>query len=195
MTSSELRAHYASLHRLDRASTMAHQMLLNQERLELDMRRNEHNQMVFFNRIEQALENMGQCQLPSNIPNSSLGWEEYEGIRSPGFDLASAPAGRAGDQNSKSEERHGRFLIDESAGTEPGFRLSRQERPRTDDTYSPTDSNGELEAMDPLMRELATASRVSLEDTTEQQDGGISGQKDSPAGIGGREMDALFNMI
>ncbi|GKT42479.1 uncharacterized protein ColSpa_02660 [Colletotrichum spaethianum] len=54
MAARELRNHYASL-RSARVNDLAHEMLLNQERLEIRMHQQERNQMLFIERLEKCM--------------------------------------------------------------------------------------------------------------------------------------------
>ncbi|KAF9879414.1 hypothetical protein CkaCkLH20_02957 [Colletotrichum karsti] len=57
MSARELRAHYATL-RSARVNDLAHEMLLNQERLEMRMHQQERNQMLFIERLERCMSDL-----------------------------------------------------------------------------------------------------------------------------------------
>jgi hypothetical protein len=169
MSSAELHAHYDSLHRSDRASDVAHHILLNQERMEFELRRQEqnqklsfarlmHNQMLFFSELERQLEGMGRSVSGRRKPRASLGWD---GLAEANEDTA--------------QSKHAS---------------------KSSDTASIA---FELEAMDPLMHDLRDGSRVSHECARYQPRNAVPygppPPKTMPAAVGGRELDAYFNMI
>ncbi|PNH38286.1 hypothetical protein VD0004_g8534 [Verticillium dahliae] len=170
MSSSELRAHYASLRRSERTSDLAHHMLLNQERLELDIRRQERNQMFFIGRLQRALDDLG-TRMPARVPGlvgTSSAWSEGEVEQE-------APA-LMGERTTPRRARMRRTPkpVDESvaaAECERGRRRGGETRPWTAANTSGSQqqrsaaatNTGGLDAMEPLMRELHGAARVSLE--------------------------------
>lgn len=169
MSSAELHAHYDNLHRTDRASDVAHHILLNQERMEFELRRQEqnqklsyarlvHNQMMFFSELERQFEGMGRVTPRQHKPRASLGW------------------------NGMPEAR-------QSSAAQPPKHMA-----KASDTSSMA---FELEAMDPLMHDLRDGSRVSSESTRLGVYGAAAALPAAvlPTAVGGRELDAYFNMI
>lgn len=168
MSSAELHAHYDSLHATDRASDVAHHILLNQERMEFELRRQEqnqklsfarlmHNQMLFFSELERQLEGMGRSVSGRRKPRASLGWD-----------------GMAETKQGAPQPKHAA---------------------KSSDT---TSMAFELEAMDPLMHDLRDGSRVSHETPRFQGRNGVAygpQPKTMPAAVGGHELDTYFNMI
>ncbi|EEY15649.1 predicted protein [Verticillium alfalfae VaMs.102] len=199
MSSSELRAHYASLRRSERTSDLAHHMLLNQERLELDIRRQERNQMFFIGRLERALDDLG-TRMPSRasgLVGTSSAWSEGE--------VEQEARALMGERTTPRRARMRRTSkpVDEGVTAvecERGRRRGGETRPRTAVNTSGSQqqrsaaatNTGGLDAMEPLMRELHGAARVSLE----QSDRGRSRTlESSTTTTEERALNAYLNMF
>ncbi|KAL0937567.1 uncharacterized protein CTRU02_207299 [Colletotrichum truncatum] len=78
MSSRELRNHYAML-RSARVNNLAHEMLLNQERLELRMHQQERNQMAFIDRLERCMNELRSLPASPFLAHRPADWPLDEG--------------------------------------------------------------------------------------------------------------------
>ncbi|KAM0333589.1 hypothetical protein ACHAQA_002254 [Verticillium albo-atrum] len=204
MSSAELRAHYASLRRSERASALAHHMLLNQERLELDIRRQERNQMFFLGRLERALDDLG-TRLPERAAGQAgppLDWNDGDGQEAPAPLGGGSPRRARVNRNSKPVDE-----TLEASERERGRRRAGDSRPRTAVAASNgagrnshpgqqpgggATNTGGLDAMEPLMRELHGAARVSLERTDRRRSRTLESTSTT---VEERELNAYLNMF
>ncbi|WYZ39278.1 hypothetical protein EsH8_III_001192 [Colletotrichum jinshuiense] len=191
MSARELRNHYANL-RHARVSDLAHEMLLNQERLELRMHQQERNQMLFIERLERCMNELRGFPITPLSGSRPLDWpldndfiyEEQHISRDSTQEVRVLRTGRINNNNnrSQSEFHHSRRRIVESMGEFDDFTrdfVDRTPRRRSTSHAHPRRAwgsrhqammvvpslvpRGGLDAMEPLIRELQLASRVSLE--------------------------------
>ncbi|KAM0282235.1 hypothetical protein ACHAQH_003099 [Verticillium albo-atrum] len=209
MSSSELRAHYASLRRSERATDLAHHMLLNQERLELDMRRQERNQMFFIGRLERALGDLS-TRAPARVPSHASApsvWSEPEvdreaptpmGDHTPRrvrVNRTSKPVDEALDAT---ERERGRRRVGEIrprtavAASNGQRRSSHQGQQQQQQQHGDVTNTGGLDAMEPLMRELHGAARVSLERSDRRRSRTLESTSTT---VEERELNAYLNMF
>ncbi|KAK2060933.1 hypothetical protein LY76DRAFT_614725 [Colletotrichum caudatum] len=193
MSSRELRNHYASL-RTTRVNDLAHEMLLNQERLEMRMHRQERNQILFIERLQNCMSELrGLPEDPYQDPQDwSFNDDEdniYEGLRinrNARHEARAHKTVRLNNPNRPPQQpqpgpRHSsRRLLDVAGAFDDfagDFVVPRQPSTSHDTPRAvrgsrfqavmttPMTTRGGLDAMDPLIRELQLAARVSLETT------------------------------
>ncbi|KDN71420.1 hypothetical protein CSUB01_03352 [Colletotrichum sublineola] len=201
MSSRELRSHYASL-RSTRVNDLAHEMLLNQERLEMRMHQQERNQLLFIERLQKCMSELQSLPedpflgpRPQDWPLNDDEDYMYEGLRISrnarhevrGRNIVRVnPINRPLQQQQPGPRSSSRRIMD-VAGVVDDFagdfvEPQQQQVPRQSSTShvtpravrgsrfqgvmtTPMTTRGGLDAMDPLMRELQLAARVSLETT------------------------------
>ncbi|KAK1590868.1 uncharacterized protein LY79DRAFT_553379 [Colletotrichum navitas] len=205
MSSRELRNHYASL-RSTRVNDLAHEMLLNQERLEMRMHRQERNQILFIERLQKCMSELQSLPEDPHLDPHPQDWtlnddedNIYEGLRisrDPRHEMRARKTVRLNTPNRPLQQyqpgpRHSSRRVMDVAGVfddfagdfvEPRQPQQHQQVPRepsmSHDTprmvrgsrfqavmSTPMTTRGGLDAMDPLIRELQLAARVSLETT------------------------------
>ncbi|KAF6844536.1 hypothetical protein CMUS01_01014 [Colletotrichum musicola] len=206
MSALELRNHYATL-RNAQVNDLAHEMLLNQERLELRMHQQERNQMLFIERLERCMHELRSLPPSPFLTSRPLDWplddddsdfvyEEQRISRDARHEVRVRRTGRLParpqhqQHHSEPSYRRPRRRIDESPeafGDFDGDYLDqharehrRQRRPSSSHNGRPSrrDSRSRhypahtlpqlltragLHSMDPLIRELQIAARVSQE--------------------------------
>ncbi|OHF03448.1 hypothetical protein CORC01_01167 [Colletotrichum orchidophilum] len=217
LSARELRNHYANL-RSAQVNNLAHEMLRNQERLELRLQQQERNQMLFIERLERCMSDLRS--LPGSPlfgppRGTTLDWPLCGGGVGDGGDgddyvyeeqhisrdarhevrvrrtsrIRGNTSGSRSQQQAEESHRssHGGRRVgdfDDFDGDFVGLTHPRQRRPSTlHDTprssngtgrvvrgsrhqavmMQPLITRGGLDAMEPLIRELQLASRVSLE--------------------------------
>ncbi|OLN96536.1 hypothetical protein CCHL11_00636 [Colletotrichum chlorophyti] len=188
MSASQLRAHYANL-RSARVNDLAHEMLRNQERLELRMDQQERNQKLFIERLEQCMSAL------RNMPGSpftgprSLDWpieddfiyDEQSSSRDQRHNVRGRRTSRHRSQNrSQRESRSRRRAVENTDDFDDFDGEFVNSRPRRSSTSHSTPRRGRtrrqepglvqslptrggLDDMEPLIRELQLASRLSWE--------------------------------
>ncbi|OHX00608.1 hypothetical protein CSPAE12_00639 [Colletotrichum incanum] len=197
----ELRNHYANL-RSARVNDLAHEMLLNQERLEMRMHQQERNQMLFIEHLEKCISELQSLPGTPFLGSSPLEWplphddgyiyEEQRISRDATHEVRVRRTGRLSSRNRSLQQqqpdarRSSRRVVD-AAGDSDDFAgdyveqqqqqmlrrpSTSHETPRTvrGSRYqavmaTPMITRGGLDAMDPLIRELQLAARVSQETT------------------------------
>ncbi|KAK2018299.1 hypothetical protein LZ32DRAFT_625117 [Colletotrichum eremochloae] len=180
MSSRELRSHYASL-RSTRVNDLAHEMLLNQERLEMRMHQQERNQLLFIERLQKCMSELQSLPedpflgpRPQDWPLNDDEDYMYEGLRISrdarhevrGRNIQQQPGPRSSsrrimDVAGVPQQQQVPRQSSTSHVTPRAVRGSRFQGVMT----TPMTTRGGLDAMDPLMRELQLAARVSLETT------------------------------
>ncbi|KAK1986136.1 hypothetical protein LZ30DRAFT_582682 [Colletotrichum cereale] len=200
-SSRKLRSHYASL-RSTRVNDLAHEMLLNQERLEMRMHQQERNQILFIERLQKCMSELQSLPedpflgpRPQDWPLNDDEDYIYEGLRinrDARREVRAHTTGRPNTPNRPLQQhqpgpRHSsRRIMDVACGVFDDFSGDfvepRQQAPRQPSTShvtpravrgsrfqavmtTPVTTHGGLDAMDPLIRELQLAARVSLETT------------------------------
>lgn len=197
----ELRNHYANL-RSARVNDLAHEMLLNQERLEMRMHQQERNQMLFIERLERCMSELRglpdhpflgprPVEWPLHEEEEDYIYESQRISRDARHDVRVCRTGRPlGHSRSLQQHQHqqqpgsrrsSRRTVDDVAGgfddVDGACAEQRSRRPSTSHSMprrvrasrhqavmtAPLTILGELDAMNPLIRELQLASRVSLE--------------------------------
>ncbi|EQB44305.1 hypothetical protein CGLO_16975 [Colletotrichum gloeosporioides Cg-14] len=203
MSARELRNHYASL-RSARVNDLAHEMLLNQERLEMRMHQQEQNQMLFIDRLERCMHELRSLPGSPFLTSPPLDWpldddhdfvyEEHRISRDARQEIRVRRTGRLQSRSShhqhhQSESQPRRRLADnrddfldfDGAFIDNHDRDRRPRRPSTSHNASsrrsgaprarrhgapvlpPLITRGGLDSLDPLIRELQFAARVSQE--------------------------------
>ncbi|TDZ21262.1 hypothetical protein Cob_v005934 [Colletotrichum orbiculare MAFF 240422] len=192
MSSRELRSHYATL-RNARVNDLAHEMLVNQERLEMRMHQTERNQMIFIERLERCMHELRSLPGSPFLGARPLDWPcndaefVYEEQRTSRDDRQEVRVRKSGrrvghlQHRSESSHRHRQRLLDEFGDFDGDFHDRRPRRPSTSHNVPlsrrstgrsqhagvpalpPLIKLNSLDAMDPLMRELQLAARVSQE--------------------------------
>ncbi|KAK2001087.1 hypothetical protein LX36DRAFT_689024 [Colletotrichum falcatum] len=201
MSSRQLRNHYASL-RSTRVNDLAHEMLLNQERLEMRIHRQERNQILFIERLQRCmseLQSLPDDPFPGPCPQDWTANDDedniYEGLRISRDARHEVRARKTTQPNTSNRPlqqhqpgpRHSsrRIMDVESVFddfpddfVEPQSEPQQQEVPKQSSTSramprtvqgsrlqavmaTPIATRGGLDAMDPLIRELQLAARVS----------------------------------
>ncbi|GKT62478.1 hypothetical protein ColTof4_01899 [Colletotrichum tofieldiae] len=195
----ELRNHYTNL-RSARVNDLAHEMLLNQERLEMRMHQQERNQMLFIEHLEKCISELQSLPGTPFLGSSPLEWplphdddyiyEEQRISLDATHEVRVRRTGRFNGRNRSLQQqqpdsrRSSRWIVDAARDSDDFVEQQQQQQhmPRRPSTShetprivrgsrhpavmaTPKMTRGGLDAMDPLIRELQLAARVSQETT------------------------------